>query len=514
MQNLNKSNSFYITTPIFYVNDKPHIGHLYSCIIADVIARLMRMQNKEVLFLTGTDEHGQKILKSATESGKKTYDFVTENSEFFKKLTKDFDITNTDFIRTTEERHKNTVQSLWKKLLDNGDIYLGKYKGWYSLRDESFYNVTELDNNGLAPTGSTVEWLEETSYFFALSKWQDALIKFYDSNPDFIKPKQYMNEVKNFVKSGLNDLSISRLKLKWGIKVPNDISHVIYVWLDALTNYISALNYGTEDASLFYKYWPANLHIIGKDILKFHAIYWPAFLMSAKIALPKTIFSHGWWTNEGQKISKSLGNVIDPCELLENFGIDLVRYFMIRGISLGNDGDYSKNKILLMNNTELVNKIGNLIHRTCVFAYNNCNQAIPEILEYSITEIYNKELLTQVGKYLSNLEELITNYKVDTILEYILGIVELGNKFIDNKEPWKLKKHNKISDMNLVIYQLLELIRCVCIVMQAFTPKFAEVILNQISVPKNERKIQHLNYKFALKYNTKISEPQIIFQRL
>lgn len=354
---------YYITTPIFYVNDIPHIGHAYTSIACDIISRYMRLAGKNVKFLTGTDEHGQKVEKSAKKAGISSQEFVNQNSDSFSNMVKSLNISNDDFIRTTEERHKIAVQNLWKQLEDSGNIYKGKYSGWYSVRDEAYYSAEELTKEGLASTGASVEWVEESSYFFALSKWQDKLLEYYENNPEFILPTSRRNEVVSFVKNGLTDLSISRTSFKWGIDVSGDPEHVVYVWLDALTNYITALGYPEKTAD-FNNLWPSAVHVIGKDILRFHAVYWPAFLLAANITPPKSIIAHGWWTNEGAKISKSLGNVIDPLKLVAEFGLDPIRYFLVKEIMFGNDGNFSKSNLVTRNNTELANKIGNLLQRT------------------------------------------------------------------------------------------------------------------------------------------------------
>jgi methionyl-tRNA synthetase len=342
-------NTYYITTPIYYVNDKPHLGHAYTSVACDAIARYMRLDGMEVKFLTGTDEHGQKVEKSAAAAGVPPQAFVDEVSEHFREMAHTLNLTNDDFIRTTEPRHKEAAQALWKKLEAAGDIYLGGYAGWYATRDEAFYQESELVN-GKAPTGADVEWVEEPSYFFRLSKYQQPLLDFYAANPDFILPESRRNEVLSFVKGGLKDLSISRTTFNWGIPVPGDEKHIMYVWLDALTNYWTA-----ADGK-----WPADLHMVGKDILRFHAVYWPAFLMSAKLALPKRVFAHGWWTIEGEKMSKSLGNVVAPAHLVEKYGLDQTRYFLLREVPFGSDGNFSRQSMFERINADLANNIGNL----------------------------------------------------------------------------------------------------------------------------------------------------------
>jgi methionyl-tRNA synthetase len=329
---------FYITTPIYYVNDVPHIGHAYTTLACDVLARFKRLDGFDVKFLTGTDEHGQKVEKSAETAGIDPQAFTDKVSQNFRDLAVSMNFTNDDFIRTTEERHKIACQDIWKRLIDAGDIYLDKYAGWYSVRDEAFYAEGELedkDGKKIAPSGAEVDWVEEPSYFFKLSAWQDRLLEFYDNNPEFILPLTRRNEVTSFVEGGLQDLSVSRTSFKWGVQVPGDDDHIMYVWLDALTNYITAIGFPDTDHEEYQKYWPADVHMVGKDILRFHAVYWPAFLMAAGLETPKRVFAHGWWTNEGEKISKSLGNVIDPLELMETYGLDQMRYFLMREVPFG-----------------------------------------------------------------------------------------------------------------------------------------------------------------------------------
>ncbi len=506
------SDNFYITTPIYYVNDVPHIGHAYTSLAADVIARFMKLAGRKTFFLSGTDEHGQKVEKSAKEKKLSPQEFTDQTAVAFKDLTKALNINLSDFIRTTEKRHKKGVQAFWNRLQDNGDIYLGKYSGWYAVRDEAFYLESELTEDGLAPTGAKVEWVEEPSYFFRLSKWQDKLLKFYESNPDFIKPKARKNEVINFVKNGLNDLSISRTSFKWGVEVPTDEKHVIYVWLDALTNYLSALGY-PDKGGKYSEFWPASVHIVGKDILRFHAIYWPAFLMSAEYALPKTIFAHGWWTNEGQKISKSLGNVIDPFKLIDDFGVDQVRYFLMREITFGNDGNYSRDHLIQRNNSELANKIGNLMQRTCAFIFKNCNQAMPNVSGEFIDELYQKDFFIKLQTLVDDSMSEMENYNINKILDNIMDIVEQSNIYIDKEAPWKLKKTDP-EKMNKVLYSLVESLRYISVLLQPFIPNSAAKMLNQLGIDKLERNFVHLNQKFAIKPNSKIAEPHGLFPRL
>ena len=371
------SGAFYVTTPIYYVNDSPHIGHAYTTLACDALARFMRLDGRAVHFLTGTDEHGQKVEKAAADAGLDPQTFTDRVSQRFRDLAAAMNCSNDDFIRTTEERHKRSVAALWERLVASGDIYLGKYAGWYSVRDEAFYAESELVG-GAAPTGAPVEWVEEPSYFFRLSAWQDRLLEFYRERPDFVLPATRMNEVTSFVKGGLQDLSVSRTTFAWGIPVPGDPAHVMYVWLDALANYISALGFPDTEGELYRTFWPANFHVVGKDILRFHAVYWPAFLMSAGLEPPKQVFAHGWWTVEGQKMSKSLGNVVSPASLIEKYGLDQTRYFLLREIAFGSDGDFSNAAMVRRINHDLANDYGNLAQRVLSMIAKNCGGVVPE----------------------------------------------------------------------------------------------------------------------------------------
>jgi len=501
-------NTYYITTPIYYVNDIPHIGHAYTSIASDVIARFMRLSGKEVIFLTGTDEHGQKVEKSAVAKSLDPQKFTDIVSESFRKLMDSLNISNDDFIRTTEDRHKQAVITLWQKLLDSGNIYLGAYKGWYSIRDEAFYNESELTKDGLAPTGAPVEWVEEPSYFFALSKWQDKLLDFYTKNPDFIKPATRLNEVVSFVKSGLHDLSISRCSFKWGIKVPQDEKHIIYVWLDALTNYISALGYPNDIS----KFWPADLHVVGKDILRFHAVYWPAFLMAAEMELPKCIMAHGWWTVDGEKISKSVGNVIDPFQLIDEFGLDQVRYYLMREVIFGSDGNYSRNGLINKINSDLSNKIGNLLQRTLVFIYRNYDAKIPLIDQETITKIYALPLIKMAERFAVENIALMNVCEINKVLNNIMTLTEEANIYIDREAPWKLIKTDPIKASE-VLYELLEALRYIAIMLQPFIPSSANKMLDQMGVANNQREFKHLIKRFSLVPNVSINQPEPIFPK-
>lgn len=516
---MNKSQNFFVTSPIYYVNDIPHIGHAYTSIACDTIARFNRLKNNETYFLTGVDEHGQKVEKSAILKNKNPQEFCDEVAKKFQELTKTLQLSNDDFIRTTEKRHKSFAQKFWQKLEQNGYIYKGIYEGWYAVRDEAFYTEDELIN-GKAPTGAEVEWQKQESYFFKLSAFEDKLLALFEAVPDFIKPKSRFNEVVSFVKGGLKDLSISRNTFSWGIKVPNDENHVIYVWLDALTNYLSALD-AENEGELYQKFWlntqNSPLHIVGKDILRFHAIYWPAFLMGANINLPHTIYAHGWWTNEGQKISKSVGNVIDPHKELvwlkemgtdENQAIDYLRYFLLREVPFGNDGDYCRESFLTRINAELANNIGNLVQRTLSMIFKNNNG---EIVDFSNYED-GKKLLEDAYKLENSFNNYMENLAFDKAIFEILTHASKCNEFINLKQPWNLKKEGKIDEMNLVLSVLAENIRIIAIFLQPFCINLAPKILDLLNV--ENKNFTFANRENSLKPNHKINEPKALFLRL
>ena len=503
------NNNFYVTTPIYYVNDIPHIGHAYTTLACDIIARFKRLDGFNVFFLTGTDEHGQKVELAAKNKKVKPIEFVNEVSLNFKDLLKCMQFSNDDFIRTTDERHIETCQKLWNKLLENGHIYLGKYSGWYSVRDEAFFSESEIVD-GKAPSGSPVEWVEEPSYFFNLKKWESKLIDFYEKNPNFICPASRRNEVVSFVKGGLLDLSVSRTSFSWGIKVPNDNNHIMYVWLDALTNYISAANYTDKvDGRAFLETWPADLHMVGKDIIRFHAVYWPAFLMAADLPLPKKIFAHGWWTNEGQKISKSLGNVIDPFDIVEKFGLDQVRYFLMREVPFGNDGDFSISQLINRVNSDLSNSFGNLFQRVVSMVVKNCNGKVPEKPNSFLDE--DLKLINSIKNSLNEYRELIDLQRFDQVLKHIWLVIGNANKYVDIQAPWSLKK-NDFKRMEVVLFTLLETLKQIAIILQPFIPSTSEYILNHLSIPNDFRQLKSIN--ILISGNNDISVPSILFPRI
>jgi len=503
---------FQITTPIYYVNDKPHIGHAYTSLACDVIARFMRLSGREVFFLSGTDEHGQKVEDSAAARDMAPQDFVDEVSVSFRDLLGSLSISNDMFIRTTNEDHKKAVQHFWEDLVDKGAIYLGSYEGWYSVRDECYYTESELVD-GKAPTGAEVEWVtKEPSYFFKLSAFEDKLLELYDSNPDFIAPESRRNEVLSFVKGGLKDLSISRTSFKWGVPVPGDDDHVMYVWIDALANYISALGYPSMgDGTDYDKYWPASLHVVGKDILRFHAIYWPAFLMAAGLPVPKRLFAHGWWTKDGQKISKSLGNVIDPLELIDKYGVDQTRFFLMSEVSFGSDGDFSDAKMIQKVNTNLANELGNLNNRVLTLVFKNCGKAVPaEIGPYSEDD---EAILSSVNSLREKASEHISNQSIHKYVNEVVSMVWEANQYIDKQAPWVLKKTDT-ERMATVLYVLMEVLRYVAIIYQPLIPGSASKILDMLTVPKNERSFEHLDAAFKIKLGSPVTKPSPVFPRI
>ncbi len=500
--------TYYITTPIYYVNDKPHLGHAYTSVACDAIARYMRLDGLKVKFLTGTDEHGQKVEKSAKNAGVPPQAFVDEVSEHFRDMARDLNLSNDDFIRTTQPRHIAEAQAMWKRLEEAGDIYLGSYAGWYAMRDEAFYAESELVN-GKAPTGAEVEWVEEPSYFFRLSKYQQPLLDLYARQPDFILPESRRNEVIRFVEGGLKDLSISRTTFEWGIPVPGDEKHIMYVWLDALTNYLTAAD----------GFWPADLHMVGKDILRFHAVYWPAFLMSAKLALPKRVFAHGWWTIEGEKMSKSLGNVVAPAHLITKYGLDQTRYFLLREVPFGSDGNFSRQSMFERINADLANTIGNLAQRTLSMIAKNCNEAVP-MRDDSKLLPQDQELLelvqvTQAGTPAQTRADMQA-CKFDLVLGGIIRMAHQANSYIDREAPWTLKKTDP-ARMQSVLYYLAEAIRCIAIMLQPFTPEAADKLLNQLAVAADAdglRPFTLLAPSHALVPGTKLPKPEGVFPRL
>ena len=505
--------SFYVTTPIYYVNDVPHIGHAYTSLACDVLARFKRLDGFNVRFLTGTDEHGQKVEKSAAAAGLDTQSFADRVSQNFRDLCDTMNFSNDDFIRTTEDRHVRSCQALWKRLIAADQIYLGKYDGWYAVRDEAYYGEDELttgpDGIKRAPSGAEVEWVEEPSYFFRLSDWQDKLLEFYAANPDFVAPESRRNEVISFVSGGLRDLSVSRTSFKWGIPVPNDEAHIMYVWLDALTNYITAAGYPDEQSDDYTTFWPANLHMVGKDILRFHAVYWPAFLMAAGVAPPRRVFAHGWWTNEGQKISKTTGNIIDPLHLVESYGLDPVRYFLLREVPFGNDGDFSHRAMVGRMNGDLANDFGNLCQRVLSMINKNCGAKVP--LPGAMTEA-DERLLHAAQAVLSQLRAHLDAQAFHKGLDTIWAVVADANRYVDEQAPWALRRTDP-ARMATVLYVLAETVRHLAVVAQPYMPDSAGRMLDQLAVAETARSFAALGAVGALTPDTDLPKPEGVFPR-
>ena len=506
--------NFYITTPIYYPSGKPHMGHAYSSIIADIIARFKRLEGFNVLFLTGTDEHGQKIQKEAEKNGKEPQQFCNEISETFRSLTKTLNLTNNDFIRTTEQRHFTSVIEIWNRLIKSGDIYLDKYSGWYSVSDEAYYDEDEIEEKSgkkiSMVSGSPVEWVEEESYFFKLSAWQKNLLDHYKKNEEFILPKSRRNEVVKFVKKGLKDLSISRTSFSWGIPVPDNKKHVIYVWLDALTNYLSAINFPNTNDKKYKDFWPADVHIIGKDILRFHAVYWPAFLLAAKLPLPKRVFGHGWILSDEKKMSKSLGNILDPIEIIKNYGVDQLRYYLIKEVSLGNDGSISMENLKNCINNDLANNYGNLCQRVFSFIKKNCNNKIPKA--NSLKEIDIK-LINHTKKNIPKLIDLINEQNLNDYIRMVVNFSFEANKYFNDSEPWNLKKKNP-QRMNTVLYTIVEQIKNISILLNPIIPISTKKVLETINISDTDILIENINKENLLDNHKELRNLEILFKKI
>ena len=489
------------------------MGHAYSSIIADIFARFKRLEGYNVLFLTGTDEHGQKIQKEALKNNKSPREFCDEISETFRSLTKILNLTNDDFIRTTEPRHFDSVKEIWNRLIKSGDIYLDKYSGWYSVSDEAYYDESEIeDKNGKKISkisGSLVEWVEEESFFFKLSAFQKRLLDYYDKKQDFIHPKSRKNEVVSFVKKGLKDLSISRTSFSWGIPVPDNKKHVIYVWLDALTNYLSALNFPDLNDNKYKSFWPADVHIIGKDILRFHAVYWPAFLLAANLPLPKKIFGHGWILSDEKKMSKSLGNILDPIEIIKNYGIDQLRYYLIKEVSLGNDGSISLENLNNCINNDLANNYGNLCQRVFSFIKKNCNNKIPKASNFKEED---KKLINNIKDNVPKLIDLINNQNLNEYIKIVVDFSFEANKYFNDSEPWTLKKKDQ-ERMNTILNTIVEQIKNISILLNPIIPISSEKVLGSINISKKDITIENIN-KNILDHNKELKNLDILFKKV
>ena len=476
----------YVTTPIYYVNGAPHIGHAYTSIAADAMARFKRLDGYDVLFLTGTDEHGQKVEQAAAAAAVDPQTFTDRISSDFKAMSDAMGVSYDDWIRTTEERHKRSCAELWRRIAANGDFYLGHYEGWYAVRDEAFYDEAELtlrpDGSRVAPSGAAVEWVKEPSYFFRLSAWQQRLLDFYEANPEFIAPISRRNEVVSFVKGGLLDLSVSRTTFNWGIPVPDAPGHVMYVWLDALQNYVSACGFPDPEAPRW-RYWPADVHFVGKDIIRFHAVYWPAFLMAAGLALPKRVSSNGWWLMDGEKMSKSLGNVVEPRRLADIFGLDPLRYFLLREKPFGADGSLSHAAIITRINVDLANDLGNLAQRSLSLVARNCGGVLPA---RGVPTEEDSALLASADALLGVVRGHFERQTFHDGLEEVWKVVRAANGYIDRQAPWALNRTDK-ARMGAVLRVLVETLRVIAVLLQPVMPGSMGRMLDQLGVAGDAR---------------------------
>jgi methionyl-tRNA synthetase len=506
------SQRFYITTAISYPNGSPHIGHAYEALATDTIARFKRLDGFDVHFLTGTDEHGLKMDKTARLAGMSARELADQNAPRFKAMVEMLGCSNDDFIRTTEPRHHAASQALWQRMQAAGHIYKDSYAGWYSVRDEAYYGEEEThvneDGVRLGPQGTPVEWVEEESYFFALSSFAQALLKHYADNPGFIGPDERRNEVMRFVEGGLKDLSVSRTTFDWGIKVPGDDAHVMYVWVDALTNYITALGF-PDESDRRWAYWPADLHVIGKDIVRFHAVYWPAFLMAAGLPLPKRVFGHGFLFNRGEKMGKSVGNVIDPFAMVEHYGRDQVRYFFLREVPFGRDGNYSHEAMVNRINADLANDLGNLAQRSLSMIAKNCGGLVPQPGELTGDD---NALLDAAGELLEKGRNAVEVQELHNMLHPIWAVIADANRYFAGQEPWALKKSDP-QRMNTVLWVTAETLRRVALLTQPVMPTASAQLLDLLGVPDNQRSFAHFGAEHCLKAGTALPAPQGVFPR-
>src|SRR4051794_29839078 len=504
---------YYITTAIAYPNGVPHIGHAYEVIATDAIARFMRLDGHDVFFLTGTDEHGIKMVQTAAKEGIAPKELVGRNVPRFQAMDDLLNCSYDAFIRTTEPRHHASSQAIWQAMQANGDIYLSKYAGWYSVRDEAYYdeNETRLDQNGtrLGPQGTPVEWVEEESYFFKLSAYQDKLLKLYESVPDFVLPRERLNEVASFVRGGLNDLSVSRTTFDWGVKVPGADKHVMYVWVDALTNYITAVDYPDTGSPAWKKNWPADLHVIGKDIVRFHAVYWPAFLMSAGIEVPRHIFCHGWILNRGEKMSKSVGNVVDPFALAAAYGVDPLRYFFMREVSFGQDGNYSHEAIVARISADLSNDLGNLAQRSLSMIAKQLGGVMPTPGAFSEND---KAILAAADGMIAKARDAMKTQSLHQVLNAVWAVVADANRYFAGEAPWALAKTDP-AKQGTVLYVTAEVIRQIAILAQPFMPESAAKMLDLLSIPPGERDFAALGGGHRLRPGTTLPPPVPVFPR-
>ena len=504
---------YYLTTAIAYPNGPPHIGHAYEAIATDAIARFMRLDGYDVLFLTGTDEHGIKMLQTAAKEKLTPQQLVERNVPRFKAMVERFNCSNDEFIRTTEERHHRASIGIWQRMEAAGDIYLGKYSGWYSVRDEAYCDEdeTRFDERGerVGPQGTPVEWVEEESYFFKLSAYQQKLLDLYDRHPDFVLPRERFNEVIAFVKGGLQDLSISRTTFDWGVKVPGNSKHVMYVWVDALTNYITAVGYPDVDSPKFRRYWPADLHVIGKDIVRFHAVYWPAFLISAGIEVPRRVFSHGFLFNRGEKMSKSVGNVVDPFALADVYGVDQVRYFFLREVPFGQDGNYSLEAIANRINADLANDLGNLAQRSLTMIARQLGGVLPKPGAFSGADA---AMLALADGMIKRAREAMQTQQLHQVLNAVWSVVAEANRYFAGEAPWALAKTNP-TRQGTVLYVTAEVIRQIAILAQPFVPSAAAKLLDLLAIPASERAFHALGGARRIAAGTALPAPTAVFPR-
>ena len=503
---------FYITTAISYPNGAPHIGHAYEAVASDAIARFKRIDGYDVFFMTGTDEHGLKIQQTADKNGTTPRAFVDQMAAKFRAMADRLNCSYDRFIRTTDADHLTSTQELWRRMQEKGDIYLSKYSGWYSVRDEAYYDEAELtkqpDGSWRAPTGTPVEWIEEESYFFRLSAYQDRLLAHYEAYPDFISPETRRNEIVSFVRSGLQDLSISRTTFNWGLPVPGDPKHVMYVWIDALNNYVTGCGFPNESDSRW-QYWPADVHIIGKDIVRFHTVYWPAFLMSADLPLPKRVFGHGFLLNKGEKMSKSVGNVVDPFDLADTYGVDQIRYFFMREVPFGQDGNYSHEAIVNRINADLANDLGNLAQRSLSMIAKNCDASVPQPGAFTQAD---QDMLWLADALPAKTRAAMRGFALHTTLAEIWAVVAEANRYFASQEPWVLRKTNP-ERMNTVLYVTAEVLRAVGILAQPFVPEAAAKLLDLLAVAPEGRGLAAVGPEHRLAAGTALPQPAPIFPR-
>ena len=503
---------YYITSAISYPNGVPHIGHAYEFVCCDAIARFKRLDGYDTRFLLGTDVHGQKMWQTARDQGTTAKELADRNSDIFQAMTDRLNVSYDRFIRTSDEDHHRACQAIWQAMEANGDIYKDVYSGWYSVRDEAYYDETETrlndENIRIGPQGTPVEWVDEESYFFRLSAYGDRLLHLYEEQPDFISPASRRNEIVSFVKGGLKDLSLSRTTFDWGVKVPGDDRHVMYVWVDALTNYITGVGYPDTDGDLW-RHWPADVHIIGKDITRFHAVYWPAFLLSAGIELPKQVYGHGFLLNNNEKMSKSTGNVLDPFAMADKYGVDQLRYFFLREVRFGSDGSYSHDDIVNQTNAQLANNFGNLAQRSLSMIFKNLDGKVSGA---GVFDAADQELLAATDSLLQQCRDAFDRMQPNAAMDAIWAVLDEANRYFDEQAPWGLKKTDP-DRMATVLYVTAEVVRQVAILTQPFLPDSSSALLDQLKIAADQRTFAHLGEAGRLSKDTVINKPEGVFPR-